>query len=208
MDFSLYEETPLEEWITQKYLQHSIFIPQELDIEEIVSIFGGEIAYLDTISHARWLDDGTNDFLIVLDSRLDKFTMRGEFFHELCHPLRHSGNQRKLPPSLRNLQEEQANAFQLYATIPFYMVKNMNIPLYKKQTIDLLAQEFKVTHSFAKKRLEQIEQRINQGKFNQAWNKWFQDRGSKLESQPYSHETIKLLEQLRNQTFKGEITHI
>lgn len=48
MNLTLYKMTPLEEWIAEKYLAHSIFTPEDLDIHRIANIFGGEISYLPT----------------------------------------------------------------------------------------------------------------------------------------------------------------
>ncbi|MGG0757288.1 ImmA/IrrE family metallo-endopeptidase [Brevibacillus laterosporus] len=198
MDFALYRTTPLEDWITEKYLKNAICSPSDLDINHVAYVFGGEIAYLQTVSHARWIDDGTNVFIVLLDNRLEELEMRSVFFHELCHPLRHCGNQRLLPPSLRGLQEEQANAFQLYAAMPFFMVKELELPLYKKHAIDLLASEFKVSHTFAKKRLEQIERRHFEGRISYEFQRHLQSN-KKAKEDLYSHETLRILKQLKRQ---------
>lgn len=164
MDFSLYKPTPVEQWITDKYLEHSICVPNDLDIHHIADLLGGEISYLPTKSHARWEDDGTSDFLINLDSRLNEPEARRDFFHELCHPLRHVGEQDMLPQALKDLQETQASVFQLYAAIPFFMVQELEFPRYESEISHYWAHVFNVPVSLASKRYNQIKRRINQEK--------------------------------------------
>ncbi|WNC15381.1 ImmA/IrrE family metallo-endopeptidase [Brevibacillus brevis] len=167
MDLSLYKMTPLEEWIAEKYLAHSIFTPEDLDIHRIANIYGGEISYLPTKSHARWIDDGSNDFMIILDSRLDEPSAQSEFFHELCHPLRHVGDQQMLPKAFRDLQETQASQFQLYAAIPFFMVLELDFPTYEKDVPMYWAHEFRVPLDLATRRFKQIKNRISQEEYSQ-----------------------------------------
>ncbi|WP_024983213.1 ImmA/IrrE family metallo-endopeptidase [Brevibacillus borstelensis] len=160
MDLSLYKLTPVEQWITDKYLENCIFTPLDLDIDRIARMFGGEIVYMPTKSHARWEDDGTRDFLINLDSRLDEPDARGAFFHELCHPLRHIGNQAMLPKAFKDLQETQASLFQQYASIPFFMVQELELPSYEREIPYYWAHVFNVPVTLASRRYHQIKARI------------------------------------------------
>lgn len=164
MDFSLYKMTPLEQWITDKYLENSICTPKDLDINRIADIFGGEISYLRTKSHTRWEDDDTTDFLINLDSRLDEPSARGAFFHELCHPLRHVGNQNMLPQAFKDLQETQATLFQQYAALPFFMLQDLDMPMYERDIPYYWAHVFNLPVELATRRYSQIKCRINQEK--------------------------------------------
>ncbi|RAT99654.1 ImmA/IrrE family metallo-endopeptidase [Brevibacillus sp. Leaf182] len=164
MDYTHYKTSPLEEWINEMYFTHSIYTPNDLDIHRIAEVFGGEILYLPTRSHAYWDDDDTGEFLISLDSRLDKPVQRSHFFHELCHPLRHVGNQKVLPKTFRDLQETQASLFQQYAAIPFFMVRELEVPLYEKNIVNYWAHVFNVTVSLALRRYNQIKSRIIQAK--------------------------------------------
>ncbi|WP_338463360.1 ImmA/IrrE family metallo-endopeptidase [Brevibacillus borstelensis] len=167
MDLSLYKMTPLEEWITSKYLENSICTPSDLDIFHIAASLGGEITYLRTKSHARWIDDGSNEFMIILDSRLDEPSARSEFFHELCHPLRHVGDQQMLPRAFRDLQETQASQFQLYAAIPFFMVQELHLPAYEIDVPLYWAHVFRVPLDLAIRRFRQIKNRISQEEYSQ-----------------------------------------
>ncbi|MED4783474.1 ImmA/IrrE family metallo-endopeptidase [Brevibacillus choshinensis] len=164
MDLTFYKMSPLEQWITDKYTEHSIYTPKDLDIHRIASIFGGEITYLPTKSHARWEEDGTSEFMICLNSRLDEPHIRGEFFHELCHPLRHVGDQKMLPKAFRDLQETQASLFQQYAAIPIFMVSELDMPMYEKDFPYLWAHTFNIPVSLAARRYNQIKGRIYQEK--------------------------------------------
>lgn len=192
MNLTLYKMTPLEEWITEKYLAHSICTPEDIDIHRISEAFGGEVSYLRTRSHARWEDDGTSDFMIILDSRLDEPTARSEFFHELCHPLRHAGDQRMLPKAFRDLQETQASLFQQYAAIPFFMVQNLALPVYEKDIPFYLAHVFNVPVLLANRRLNQIKGRISQEEFSQRIAYYCQSIYSKADPVNWSDETKKL----------------
>jgi len=205
MDFSLYKMSPLEEWITSVYQQHSLLTPEDLDLDTIAAIFGGEVAYLKTRSHARWLDDGSNEFLIMLDSRLDEPTQRSEFFHELCHPIRHAGNQQLLPKAFRDLQETQATFFQLYAAIPFFMVKDIEIGQHEHNVAFQWSQIFRVPLSLAMRRFRQIKSRINQAEYQQTINSYFQNKHSKAHPSNWSEETKQLfLTAIRRKLEKGK----
>lgn len=192
MNLTLYKMTPLEEWVTEKYLAHSIYTPDDLEIHRIAEAFGGEVAYLRTRSHARWEDDGTNDFMIIIDSRLDEPSARGEFFHELCHPLRHVGDQKMLPKAFRDLQETQASLFQQYSAIPFFMVKELDMTVYEKDIPLYLAYVFNVPVSLANRRFNQIKGRISQEEYSQRIASYCHSTYSKADPANWSHETKKL----------------
>lgn len=192
MNLTLYKMTPLEEWITAKYLEHSICLPEDLEINRVADVFGGEITYLRTRSHARWEDDGTSEFMIILDSRLDESSARGEFFHELCHPLRHVGDQKMLPKAFRDLQEMQASLFQQYAAIPFFMVHDLDMPVYEKDIPLYLAHVFNVPVSLSNRRFNQIKGRISQEEFSQRIASYCQSIYSKADPANWSDETKKL----------------
>ncbi|MDH6351878.1 ImmA/IrrE family metallo-endopeptidase [Brevibacillus sp. 1238] len=192
MNLTLYKMTPLEEWITEKYLAHSISTPEDIDVHRIAEVFGGEVAYLPTKSHARWEDDGTSEFMIILDSRLSEPIVRSEFFHEICHPLRHVGNQKMLPKAFRDLQETQATQFQLYASIPFFMVQELDMPVYEKDIPLYLAHVFQVTIALATRRFNQIKARINQEEYSQRLASYAQSMYSKADPANWSDETKRL----------------
>jgi hypothetical protein len=68
--------------------------------------------------------------------------------------------------TFRDLQEAQANQFQLYAAIPFFMLQELELPPYEYQIIHTIKSIFKVTEALARKRLEQIKRRILQSRMD------------------------------------------
>lgn len=78
-----------------------------------------------------------------------------EFGHEICHYLRHSGNQTKMDPLFIELQEYQADSFAYHFCIPTFMLEN----LYYYNTYNIM-QLFNVEHQFAKKRLEMYHAKL------------------------------------------------
>lgn len=204
MDLSLYKVSPVEEWISTTYMENSICKPEDLAIESISAVFGGEIAYLNTRSHARWVEDDPTNFMIILDLRLDEATIRSEFFHELCHPLRHVGNQIMLPKAFRDLQETQATQFQMYSAIPFFMIQELELPNYENDVPFLWSQVFRVPLSLALRRFRQIKSRINQEEYRLAINSYFHNQSSKAHPSNWSDETKQLfLTAIRRKLEKG-----
>lgn len=159
MIFSNYFRTPLEQWIEEQYLLNGILTPHDLDIDKIAMLFGVDIIYHDNSPFSE-----NEDKVIFLDRRDDYIEQRKIFFHELCHVIRHSGDQRRMPELFREAQEYDANQFALYAMIPFYMLEQMQLPVNRSQVISLLVSEFHVYLDFVKLRLNQIEDRITESK--------------------------------------------
>jgi Zn-dependent peptidase ImmA (M78 family) len=159
MNFSNYFRTPLEQWIEEQYRSNGVYTPLDLDIDKIAMIFGTDIIFHDNSPFSE-----NEDKVIFLDRRDDSIEQRKIFFHELCHVIRHSGDQRWMPELFREAQENDANQFALYAMIPFFMLEQMNLPVNKSEFISLLVSEFHVYLDFAKLRLNQIEDRIAESK--------------------------------------------
>jgi len=196
----LYQTTPLEEWIESRYQSIGIYSPGDLDIDNIAHWFGIDVFYMPGAKEeAIWDDDKA---VIFLNSDKSAPEIREVFFHELCHPLRHAGNQFMLPGIFRELQETQANQFQLYAAMPFFMIREMRFPRNERDIIHLFSEEFGVTHKLAARRLDQIKRRIYYGQAREEFVKKLRSQFTKAEPQPYSAETIRLLEQLKRQVAK------
>ncbi|GED55435.1 ImmA/IrrE family metallo-endopeptidase [Brevibacillus borstelensis] len=156
--FDLYKTTILEEWLENQYQAFGILSLDDLTINKVSCAFDLTVIQLPGAKEeAIWDDEQT---IIFLNSDKPYIEVREAFFHELCHPLRHAGDQLMLPRIFRELQETQANQFQLYAAMPFFMIKKITLPPHKSEAIGLLAQLFGVTTRLASRRLEQIERRI------------------------------------------------
>lgn len=159
MNLSLYKETDLELWIFAVYQQNGIYTIADLSLKNIASAFNCEITIWDKPTRAIWDDElGT----IFLNGQLRGNEKREACFHELGHISMHVGNQLEMLESFSDYQEGQANVFQLYASMPMYMIKQLDLPHWEVQFIELLSWEFDVTIDLARKRCNQIKRRIFQ----------------------------------------------
>jgi Zn-dependent peptidase ImmA (M78 family) len=77
-----------------------------------------------------------------------------EFGHELCHLLRHAGNQHTLPSFFLRMREWQANSFALHFCIPTFLLEELDLTDDKQSAIEIIAQTFGVEYDFAEERLE------------------------------------------------------
>lgn len=141
MNMKLYKPTDLEKFITKKYKDNGIIYPFDLEIERIADIFEVEVKYYNGKPFAQW-EDKIYSF-IFLNIEMSKEQQREVFFHELCHPFQHAGNQRKMPELFKALQETQAGQFQLYAAMPIFLLDEFSTikdyPIYVKT----ISEEFK-----------------------------------------------------------------
>ncbi len=160
MNFSNYYKTPLEQWIESQYRLKGLLTPADLDIERIGQLFGVEVVYYDRPSFSD------NELNVIFLNRSNNLAIqRRRFFHELCHVLRHAGDQRRMPTLFKQLQENDAEMFSLYAAIPFFMIQNIELPWYESEAIDLIAKEFQLPEKFARRRFNQIKERIDGAEF-------------------------------------------
>ncbi|MFD2210677.1 ImmA/IrrE family metallo-endopeptidase [Virgibacillus halophilus] len=72
-----------------------------------------------------------------------------EFAHEVCHYLRHCGNQLNMHPLFRQLQEYQAEYFAYHFCVPTFMLDRLF-----NYTIRDIMNIFNVDYDFAVRRLE------------------------------------------------------
>jgi len=193
-NLDLYKPTEMELWISNKYRENGILTPYDMNLDLIASLFNVSIVYSGGDTKAIFDEDG--DCLLFLNIHDDEIEQRTDFFHELCHPAMHVGNQRNLPPSFVGLQESQASLFQLYAAMPAYMLEEFNSIQYQSNYLKLLSEAFKFPHEFVNRRIEQIYRRIKQERY---------DRNLRARTTPrptiysYSEPTLKILDQLKRQ---------
>lgn len=163
MELSLYWETPLEQWISASYEKRGILSQSDLDIDLIAESFGIDIVY----HKGRTAADNKLGVVFLHNSHNseDLANMRKSFFHELCHILRHVGDQRRMPDLFRQAQESEAERFSLYAAIPFFMLTKLQLPARRSEAISKISKEFRVSSEFAKQRLDQIQERISGEEF-------------------------------------------
>lgn len=194
---TLYKKTDLELLVEKIYKEKELLSPSDLTISNISETFNFDIKYIAKApSRALWDEEYA---LIFLDPLLTEKEQRAVFFHELCHPLRHIGVQEKMKCKLfMDLQETQANQFQLYAAMPTFMLESIELPNNEFYAIKAIEEIFNVPFSLAIKRMEQIKQRVLRKKIDIAIIEKEQSKYSKV-VQDWSEETKKLLHQLENQ---------
>lgn len=193
LNWELYTPNDVEQWIEKLYYERGIQNPADLSIDLIAKAFDIQVFYYEGPCFAEWQEDGGYSF-IFLDNRMSLLEQRMNFFHELCHPLRHVGEQDKLPQSFRHLQEIQANQFRLYAALPFYMLENFDYSQSNLNSLTMLSETFHFPLNFVKRRMDQIQRRM-----------WLEQRNREIRKKDtprpiiYSESTNKLLEQLHRQ---------
>jgi Zn-dependent peptidase ImmA (M78 family) len=157
MNLAHYKLTNLELWISEHYRLGGIHSSSDMKIQEIADLFDINIVYYEGPCVADW--DDPEDMVIFMDSRQSVEKQREVFFHELCHPLRHIGNQEVMAESFIELQEIQATQFQYCAALPIYLLEGY-LDVSPKFLTKILAGEFMLPEEFVIRRLEQIKQRI------------------------------------------------
>lgn len=99
----MYTTTFSEDWIKELYGSIHIQNPSELSIKSISLSLGVDVLFKPISS--RYIKN-----TIIIDSRLSKNKQWEDFGHEICHMLRHYGNQLTMPKLYFDLQEGQAKA--------------------------------------------------------------------------------------------------
>ena len=149
-----YLTTPLEDWVTDLYKQMQIFKPKDIKEEKFARYF--EIFLRYKAGNAFYINGRFKS--ITIDSRLTTQIQRQIFFHELCHILRHAGNQSLMPSAFRELQERDARHFTRYAAIPYHMLNQIDMD--SPYVIEEMSDTFKVTSELCLERLIQIQNKL------------------------------------------------
>ncbi|NOJ73152.1 ImmA/IrrE family metallo-endopeptidase [Paenibacillus alvei] len=158
-----YQMTRIEEFLEGLYERIGISNTYQLTIEEIAKRLNIWIYYTPMRSKALEVRPGMNSMNI--DSRLPSREQWIEFLHELCHLLRHAGNQTIMPEEFTQAQEAEADAFAVYAAMPISMIRETSLPERCCDAAACLSDEFRVPMEMAQKRLEQIRRRVYAGRF-------------------------------------------
>lgn len=154
-----YQTTALEDWVTNLYIKLNIFLPQDINEDYIAS---EQRIFLHRKKMASFYQIAGRYRGITIDSRESKIKQREIFFHELCHVLRHSGNQGMMNKAFRELQEWDTKHFTKYAAIPHHMIQY--IPTNDQNVIEHMVNMFKVTPELCEERLMQIKKGISNKK--------------------------------------------
>ncbi|MFD0959809.1 ImmA/IrrE family metallo-endopeptidase [Paenibacillus chungangensis] len=201
LNFELYRPSDMERWIYRLYKISGIEEPSDLaDLDYIASLFNAHIAYTEGETKAIYDEEG--DCLIFLHIHMNQVEQRLAFFHELCHPAMHVGNQHRLPPSFVNLQEMQAGLFQQYAALPAFMLERFagtRQQAGEQCSARDIAEAFMLPSSFVYARLERMKRRIEQEHQDQRLRERL---ASSSAGAAYSEATKKLLAKLERQIKK------
>lgn len=135
--------THIEDYIYELYTSIGVKNPNDLDMRFIAKQLGVEIIYQKRAFRLN------NEILLTNGTRSEEWV---EFGHEICHFLRHVGNQLKMPPLFRELQEWQADYFAYHFCVPTFMLLEFEFPKYSERAIQQIALSFNVTIDFARKR--------------------------------------------------------
>jgi Zn-dependent peptidase ImmA (M78 family) len=193
--FSHYKMTTLEEFLESTYAAAGIIYPHQITVKELARRLNIWVHYRPVSSRA--LEAAPGMYSMFLDDRLPPDRQRLEFLHELCHLLRHAGNQITLPESFTQMQENEAEHFVLYAAMPFSMIKRLELPDCSSMAISFLAETFSVPMELAEHRMDQLQRRTLQGIWNDIVKKHEQKQIKKEPS--WSSETRRILNQLDRQ---------
>lgn len=155
--FHNYRKTSLEDFIEGLYISKNIKNPQDINIINLSNQIGINLEFVPIGSFS--LESASGKWTIFLDTRISELKQRDDYLHELCHLLRHSGNQLVLPDTFIKYQEEEAEQFKNYALMPFYMIERLVLPADYRQVVQYLSLVFSVSINRAKKRFDQIKRR-------------------------------------------------
>jgi Zn-dependent peptidase ImmA (M78 family) len=193
LDINHYVETDLERWIEQQYLLFDIHTPHDLSIRRVAEVF--QIAVSASNRETKVYHDDEGNHLLFLNSRKAEIEQRAEFFHELCHVIRHTGIQHSFSRSYIELQEIQANQFRLYAAMPYYMIVSRYSEMMKTMDITpLMAHDFQLPIWLIHARLDQIIRRIQRYSENQIIYNNVPRQSLRIIE--HSSETVKLIGKL------------
>lgn len=147
----MYQNSHLEDYIRQLYKDLSIEESDQLNMYVIADQLNIGVYLTSNTSEAFYWQDR---YYVFIDRNLDSQQRWQDFGHELCHVLRHSGNQGRMPTLFRDLQEWQADNFMYHFCVPTFMLQKIHLPYDQFEAIRLISETFNVEYSFAVIRLE------------------------------------------------------
>ncbi|MES5892928.1 hypothetical protein COM08_12750 [Bacillus wiedmannii] len=152
-----YYTTQLEDYIEKLYNSLSISTPEQLDMIIIAKKLNIWLHFAPFGSCAICRDNLPS---IIIDNRITFYQQWEDFGHELCHILFHVGNQLYVPKLFLNYQEAKAKNFMLHFCIPTFMLRTLDFPETRKESIYLIAKTFNVSFQVAKRRLLHYENQL------------------------------------------------
>ena len=150
-----YDKTVLERDIEKLYRHLGITEPDELNMYAIADKLNVWL-YVEPIGSRAIDRDGL--YSVIIDSRLSPQEQWEDFGHELCHLLRHGGNQLLLPPAFVQFQETKAANFGYQFCVPTFMLLELRLPEHEREAAAYVAELFGVRPQFARERLRRFQQ--------------------------------------------------
>lgn len=135
----------IEEFVFDLYQKMNIQDPHDLNYHKIADLLNVDIVYK---KNAFAFD---NEIILERGASYFEWT---SFAHELCHLLRHEGNQMDMYYLFSQLQEYQADYFAHHFCVPSFMLERLDIPNCLNTARAILCEVFNVDPVFAEKRLE------------------------------------------------------
>lgn len=153
---STYSPSETEDIVCDLYQLHGIQYASQLDLNFVAAIWGTEVWQYPFPAQAIW---GRPKNIICLNTTSEPRQRRAEFFHELGHIALHVGSQAGLHQLFIELQEWQADRFQLVAAMPYYLLP---APVRTwEQYVGVVAETFRVPYTLALRRVQSIQARLN-----------------------------------------------
>lgn len=152
-----YYTIQIEDYIENFLHSLSIFVPEQLNMTLIAQKLNIWLHFAPFGSRAIFRDDLPT---IIIDNRNTAYQQWEDFGHELCHLLFHVGNQLCMPKLFLDYQEAKANNFMLHFCIPTFMLRKLDFPETRMESIYLIAKTFNVTFHIAEQRLLHYENQL------------------------------------------------
>src|SRR5690625_2399644 len=133
----------IERDVYNLYKSIQISHPEQLKIQSIANKLRIKVLY-GTVSFRF-----NNAIVLKKTSAHKEWQMFG---HELCHVLRHVGNQLNMHHLFVQLQEWQADYFAYHFCVPTFMLLNL-----REVSVNVIANKFNVEYDFALRRFEMYQ---------------------------------------------------
>lgn len=156
----MYQNSHLEDFIQQLYRGLAVRRPEQLNKYVIADRLNIGVYLTNHESEAIFWE---GRHYIFLNGRLSSRRRWQDFGHELCHVLRHSGHQGRMPSSFLKLQEWQAENFAYHFCVPTFMLNKLRLPSDRRAATYLIAETFNVDFQFAAERLDRYVRKLYVG---------------------------------------------
>ncbi|KMK77713.1 ImmA/IrrE family metallo-endopeptidase [Alkalihalobacillus pseudalcaliphilus] len=187
---------------SELFQEKGILTLKDLTLENICHHFSIHIEYMNGPS--KCVSDDLFA-LISINQNQSLYEQHYDFFHEFSHVRKHTGNQLRLNDSFVQLQEEQAEWYALYFSMPRHIFEPFVL---QAQSIEQVVEAFQIPESYVKKRILTIQsERARQHDFYQ-WKKR-EDllRKKSLQKDKLYDSTKTMLHQLAKQVGEEKLSY-